>query len=237
MANSARQDPLRKGAPVVTPAESFWSERRWERLAPLSGVVAVVLFVVGFIVFEVVGDTPDGDAGAEQYLSYFREEDGSIWGGSWLFALGIFFFLWFLGSLRAALYRAEGGVGRVASIAYAGGVGGALLLLASLGTQASGAIAADENRNFSAQAAEALWWAGDGFFVGSTFFLAALFAATAVLTVRTRLFPLWFGIVSAIFALASLIVFISWAVVIFATPLWILFVAVWLATRPRVPAV
>lgn len=87
---------------------------------------------MGFIVFEVVGDTPGGHATAEQYLTFFREEDGPIWAGTWIFFVGMFFFLWFLGSLRAAFYRAEGGVGRLASVAYAGGVGTALLLMASV---------------------------------------------------------------------------------------------------------
>lgn len=212
-------------------SEGFWSERRWERLAPLSGIVAVVLFVVGFLVFEVVGDTPEDDATATQYLTFFRDEEGSIWIGTWIFFIGLVFFLWFLGSVRAALYRAEAGVGRVTSIAYAGGVGAALLLMAALGTQVSGAIAAGENENLSPQTAETLWWAGDGFFVGATFFLGAFLAACAVLALRTRVFPRWFGFVTAILALASLVPFVSWAVLIFAMPLWIIFVAIRLYVR------
>ena len=216
-------------------SEGFWSERRWERLAPLSGIVAVVLFVVGFIVFEVVGDTPGGDGTAAEYLAYFRDEEGSIWIGSWIFLVGIVFFLWFLGSVRASLFRAEGRVGRVTSIAYAAGVGAALLLTAALGAHISGAIAADENDTLSPQTAETLWWAGDGFFVGATFFLGAFLAASAILALRTRVLPRWFGIVTAILALASLVPFVSWAVLIFAMPLWIIFVSIWLFTRPAAP--
>jgi hypothetical protein len=217
---------------MVERTEGFWSERRWERLAPLTGIVAVVLFVVGFLVFELVGDTPEGDETAEQYLTFFQEEEGSIWAGTWIFFVGIVFFLWFLGSVRAALHRAEGGVGRVASIAYTGGVGTALLLTAALGAQVSGVIAADENENLSAQTAETLWWVGDGFFVGATFFLAAFLAASAILLLRRRVLPLWFGIVTAILAVAAFVPFISWAVLIFAMPLWIIFVAIWLYVRP-----
>jgi hypothetical protein len=219
---------------MTVPSERVVSQGRWERLAPLSGVVAVILFVVGSIVFEVVGDTPDDDATAQQYLSYFRDEDGSIWVGAWIFLLGAAFFVWFLGTLRAALYRAEGGIGRIASIAYAGGVGAVLLFAAVIAASISGAIAAEDGENLSPEAAQALWWVGNGFFVTATFFLAAFYAASAVLFVRTRVLPVWFGVVTAILALASAIPFISWAVLLFATPLWTSIVAIWLFVRPPV---
>jgi hypothetical protein len=221
---------------VVTRSEGIRSEGRWERFAPLSGIVAVVLFVVGFILFEAVGDTPDDDATAEAYLSYFREEDGSIWFGAWVFLVGIFFFLWFLGSLREAFARAEGAVGRLTSIAYTGGIGAALVFSSLLAVQISGAIAADEGDNLTPEAAQALWWVGDGFFFTTSFFLAALYAASALITLRTRILPLWLGIVSAILALASLIPFISWATLIFATPIWTIIVSILLYVRRATPA-
>lgn len=221
---------------MVARSEGTWSEGRWERLAPLSGIVAVVLFVVGFLVIELVGDTPDDDATAEAYLSYFRDDDGSIWGGAWILLVGMFFFLWFLGSLRAAFARAEGGVGRLTSIAYTGGIGAALLFSGLVAVQISAVIAAEEGDNLTPEAAQALWWAGDGLFVTTSFFLAALYAASAVLTLRTRILPLWLGIVSAILALASLIPFVSWATLIFATPIWIIIVSIWLYMKRAAPA-
>lgn len=215
--------------------ETLSSAQSRSSLAPLSGVVAVVLFVIGFIIFEVVGDTPDGDETAQQYLDYFRDEDGTIWIGAWIFLVGIVFFLWFLGTLRAALDRAEGGGGALARTAYAGGVGTALLVSASLGTQISGAIAADENDALDPAVAQTFWWAADGLSVAATFFLAALYAATAVLAWRTRLLPRWFAVVTAIFAVASAIPFVGWGALFFALPLWIVFVALWLSLR-RAPA-
>lgn len=208
-----------------------WSETRWERFAPLSGIVAVILFVVGFLVFEVVGDSPGSDLTAEQYLAYFQAEEATILAGSWIFLLGIPFFLWFLSTVRAALERSEGGAGKLVTVAYAGGVGVALLVAATLGTQMAGAIAANDNANLSPQTAETLWWAGDGFMVGAFFFLATFLAACAIAAFRTRVFPLWLGIVSVILAVGAAIPFVGWAVLIFAMPLWIIFVAIRLATR------
>jgi hypothetical protein len=42
--------------------------------------------------------------------------------------------------------------------------------------------------------------------------------------------------VSAILALASLIPFISWASLIFATPIWIIIVSIWLYMKRAAPA-
>jgi hypothetical protein len=39
----------------------FWSERRWERIAPMSGVAAVALVAVGFVVHETGATRPDSD--------------------------------------------------------------------------------------------------------------------------------------------------------------------------------
>jgi hypothetical protein len=213
---------------MVAPRNGFWSQERWERIAPLSGVVAVVLLVVGFLVFGLAGDRPGDDAAADEYLSYFRDDAGAVWVGSWIAFIGFAAFIWFLGSLRTALLRAEGGVGRLASLAFAGGVAATILLLASLATQISGAIAADESENLSAQTAEALWWAGNGFFVAATFALAILLAATAIVALRSRVLPSWFAWLSGVMALVALVPFISWALVIFVMPLWIVGMSLWM---------
>jgi len=47
--------------------------------------------------------------------------------------------------------------------------------------------------------------------------------------------PRWLGFLTAILALASLVPFVSWAVLIFAMPLWIIFVSIWLFTRHAAP--
>lgn len=219
---------------MVVRRNGLWSQERWERIAPLSGVLAVLLLVVGFLVFGLAGDRPASDAAADEYLAYFRNDDASIWIGSWIAFIGFAAFIWFLGSLRSVLFRAEGGVGRLASLAFAGGVATAILLMASLATQISGAIATDENENLSAQTAEALWWAGNGFFVAATFALAVLLAATAIVALRSGFLPAWFGWLSAVMALVALVPFISWALVIFVMPLWIIGTSLWLWRAPEV---
>jgi hypothetical protein len=124
---------LKLAAPTVRPARS-------NALAPLTGVVAVALLLLGALIHDVIGDVPDGDAPAAEFASYYQEEDGSIWWASLPIFVGIGFFLWFVGALRGALHEVEGGVGRLASTAHAGGIATAVLIFAGFGTQVSAAI-------------------------------------------------------------------------------------------------
>jgi hypothetical protein len=202
--------------------------RRWERFAPLTGVVAVVFWVIGVLINEVAGDSPDDDAPAEEFAAYFEDETGSIYGGFFFFGLGTLFFLWFLGSLRAALARAEGGVARLASLAFAAGVGTAIFIFGFVAPELAGAIAADNSdRDLSPQTAEALFHIGVGFFAAAEFIAVVLLVATAVLILRTRIFPVWLAWANIVLAIGLLIFPIGWAVLIFGLPLWVLVVS-WL---------
>ena len=93
----------------------------WERYAPLTGVLAVVFWVIGTIVRETAVEmkTP------ATLLDSYRTEEGSILLGGFVWLLGTLFFFWFLGSLRARLAAAEGGVQRLTALAFGGGVAAA----------------------------------------------------------------------------------------------------------------
>jgi hypothetical protein len=200
---------------------------RWERLAPLTGVAAVVLWIVGVFVTESV--SPEGDSPAE-ILAYFEEEGTTILVGAFLFALGTAFFVWFLGSLRAAFLAGEGVPGRVTAIAFAGGVGKAVCDLGVVGGGVAGAIAADEGE-LAPEAAQALSWVDDAFFVGAEFMALVLMAAAALIVLRTRVFPAWMGWLALLIAVGLLVVPVGWAFLLFGLPLWVLLASVLLFTR------
>ena len=89
---------------------------RWERFAPLTGFVAVVLFVIGVVIEESGASRPDdGDPAA--LLAWFRDDTNTIIGAEFLFALGAVLLIWFFGSLRSTLRGAEGGSGRESLLA------------------------------------------------------------------------------------------------------------------------
>ena len=78
---------------------------RSERLAPLTGVAAVVLWVVGTFLLEK-DDRPDGKDTAA-FVAWVEENDSAIVAGGVIFGFGVLFFLWMLGSLRSALAGAS----------------------------------------------------------------------------------------------------------------------------------
>lgn len=213
--------------------------RRWEALAPLTGIAAVLLFAAAFVVHDVIGDTPNADAPASTFASYYEEHDGNIWLTSILISLAIFFLFWFIGVLRGAVHAAEGGVGRLAATAHAGGIATAVLILASIGTQVSGAILVSERDvGLAPDSAVAYWFIGDGLFVAAFYGAAVMVAATGLAVLRTGALPRWLGWVSLLIALVLLVPWINWAAFIFVFPLWVIVVSVllWQAAS-RAPAV
>ena len=203
---------------------------RWERLGPLAGIVAVVLFVVGVAVVEGAG-APDENASPQDYLRYYQEDDDIILLGGVIFQLGAVFFLWFLGHLRARLALAEGGVQRLTAIAYGGGLIATTCALLLPGPDEAGALS---NEDITPDAAVALNNFGDAFFVGAEFAAAGLLAATGLLVLATRVLPRWLGWLSLVVALWLLIAPVGWAALIFAVPIWTIIVSVLLFVRPTV---
>jgi hypothetical protein len=197
--------------------------RRWETLAPLTGIAAVLLFIAAFVVHDVIGDTPDGNAPAIDFTRYYQEEDGTIWGASILISLAIVFFFWFIGSLRAALHAAEGGVGRLAATAHAGGIATAVLVAASIGTQVSAALLVGErDAPIAPSTAVAYWFMGDGLFLAAFYSTAVLFAATGIVALRSGVLPRWFAWATLAVALVLVVPLVGWAAFIFAVPIWII---------------
>jgi len=172
----------------------------------------VLLFLVGAFIHDVIGDTPDGDAPAAEFARYYQEEDGSIWFASICIFIALALFLWFVGTLRATLHEVEGGVGRLATTAQAGGVATAVLIFAGFGTQVSAAIlVSDRDVPIDPEVAVGFWWVGDGIVVGAFYAAAVLLAASALVFLRSRaLVPRWFAWVSLALAILLLLPWINW---------------------------
>jgi hypothetical protein len=205
---------------------------RWERFAPLTGIVAVVLWVAGVII-ESSTDYSEKDT-PEEVLAVFQADANTLIAAGIVFAFGVVFFIWFLGSLRAALHLAEGGVGRLTSIAYGSGLLAALCLLLQVAPTVQGALDKDD---LSADAAQSLQSMAESFFGGAEFTLLAMFLAVGLLILRTRVFGAWLGWVSLAIALLLAIIPIGWAGVVWAFPLWTIVTSVLLYRRTPVAPV
>jgi len=201
--------------------------RSWDRYAPLSGVVAVVLWILGTFLLEK-DDRPEGKDTAA-FVDWVEKNDTAIITGAIVFGFGVLFFLWMLGSLRATLFAAEGGTGRLATVAFAGGVATAISMMFTYLPQAQAAF--DKN-DTSDTSIDALVHVGDAFFAGVELFAIPLLAATAVVILRFGGLPRWFAWLSLVLALILAVPPIGWLGVIVGLPLWVLLVSVLLWRRP-----
>lgn len=194
---------------------------RWERNAPLTGVVAVALWIVGTFLLEK-DDRPEGKDTAA-FVAWVEKNDTAIITGAIIFGFGVLLFLWMLGSLRATLFAAEGGTGRLATIAYGSGVATAVSMMFTVLPHAQAAFDSGDTSDTSI---DALVHMGDAFFGGVELFAIPLLAASALVILRFGALPRWLAWASLLLALVLAIPPIGWLGVIVGLPLWTLVVSV-----------
>jgi hypothetical protein len=212
---------------MATVAETRARAIEWERYAPLSGVLAVIAWVVGAMLLDASASEEEGAA----VLAAFTNDETQILVGAVIWLIGTALFIWFLGSLRSRLLAAEGGDGRLTTLAFAGGIATAVCLALMPGGQAAGALS---NEDIDESAALALNNIGDAFFLAAEYMLPVLLVASALVALRYGALPRWLAWLQLLVALVLLIGPIGWAALIFAFPVWVLVVSV-LLWRTAVP--
>ena len=155
------------------------------------------LFIIGFGIFPT---PPDVDASAAEIHDYYVDEQGGIQASMVLLTGALFFFIWFLGSLRSALRTAEGGTGRVSSIAFAGGLVSAAALF-TLITLIAGAAFRPEETMPEVTARSTTW--RSSLARPALAGLTALFAASAKVALRHGAFSSSIGLLLVLAALAQ----------------------------------
>ena len=178
----------------------FWT--RWDRYSPLAGIKAVVLWVIGIVILSGPGhlgnDSSDSPA---VVLANYQAHAAAIQWGAWFVMLGALAFLWFVGSLRSALFSAEDGTGRLSTLVGMGGVATAVgILLAHVPSFA----AATTSDNLTAPAAKALILMDDVFFYAAEFASVVFFLAAALSIFRFRALPGWLGWLALVLAVLAL---------------------------------
>ncbi len=213
------------------------SESRWARWGAISGIVFVVLFVVGFSLI----DFPSGDDSVAKITSFYNDngERAQLIIGCFLLTLSAVFFLWFLASLRARLLEVEGPPGRLTSIAFSGGIVFVTLLMVAAAVFMSVAanITFGDEKFGGAESARLL--PGLGYpilLIGGMFAAIAMIDATSVLIIRTSTLPRWIGWFGFVTAVVLLFSFLFFPLLLFL--LWVVFtsVALYRASPPGVPA-
>jgi hypothetical protein len=210
----------------------MWTSR-FVKFAPATGIVFFILAVLGFIVCEK--DSPDFVDPGPKWATYFTDRNDAITWGGIVTMTAVFFLLWFLGSLTSTLGAAEGGDRRVTSIARAGGVAGATLLLVSSAITTVAGFRVDDQKGIADDLAAAYGDISTAMgFVAAPYAFAALAGGTAVVALRTGVLPMWLGWVSAVVAIGMLVPFISWALLL-VFPLWVLIISILLLLRSAGP--
>jgi hypothetical protein len=202
---------------------------KWERWATLSGVLAVVFWILGVI---LISSKAKGDKGPEALASYHQHSDGILVGGL-LWSIGVLLFIWFLASLRSHYLAAEGQPGRLSTLAFGGGIAASVIAMLIPVADEVGALNKDD---IDASGAAVLHHFSDAFFVATEYMLPVFFFSNAILALRYGALPKWLGCFSILIGIVLLIGPIGWAALIFATPIWVLVVSVWLYLGAERPA-
>jgi hypothetical protein len=199
------------------------NQNRLDRLSPLSGVLSVLIMVVGILLFNYYEFLP----AAESIAEAMNSSASQVSTGGYIASLSTFFLIWFVGSVRNTLIMQEGGSGQLSTIAFGGGLAAAITLgISFVGIFAMG-LRAGALGGLTPIGAVTMYdfWSQ---LTGQLFaiFMAVFISAAAVISLRTGLFPAWFGWASLIIALGLLTPF-AYAVLGFAL-LWLVVVSIWL---------
>jgi hypothetical protein len=211
------------------------------RLAPLTGVLAILLGILGEVLFQTWGDEPASDAPAAELAAWMNGKEDAIFCSTWVWLLAGLAFLWFLGSLRSVLRRVEGAQGRVSAIATGGGIVAVAMFFGSFsGLMAGSTAVMVDDRVVSPALAESLYVYGyNGFFLLIELAAGVVVLATAIVTLRGTGLPKWYGWLGLLYGIWLLILPIGWIGFI-GFPIWILLTTglVWMAESksPMAPA-
>ena len=196
---------------------------RWQRWAPITGLVGIILVVVAFVALG--GSTPGGKASAEKVVRFFhahrdrqRAAAFVLW---WAATILIFFF----GLLRAVLVR--GTTGRLANIAFAGGI----ITVVGLYIMALMHFTLADSVNYAGPTiSRTLNIIDNDNFMPMVGGLGIFGIATGWSVVRTRRLPLWLGIIALVAGVACFtpIGFLGGVLL----GLWIITVSIWLTASP-----
>lgn len=209
----------------------------WERWGAVSGIIFVVLIVVGFT---LLPQNPGGEGTAQEWTAFFTDNSNQlspfppnrITAHTALVALAGFFFLWFVGALWARLRQAEGAPGWGSGVAFAGGV--AYVVLFFMATSATVAIPNSLSRydNFQLDPNSGMLLLGMSYWLlGHTGVAAGvLISATSAVAIKTRVLPSWLAWPGFAVAVLSVLTIILWWFM-WLVWLWVLLTSVLMLIR------
>ena len=186
------------------------------RIGAVTGILFVVLVVVGLVVTDAPDSEPsDNSAAIAAELENDRDqrEVGGVIG-----LFGWLSFFWFLAYFRRHLQEAEGEGGWLTSVAYGGGLVAAAVVLVAMAL--GFATTAVSNYGSDTQVAKTLVVLGWNSIVVIAPPLIALTAAASIIIVRYKALPRWIGWIGILPTVSLLMpwigapVFLAWILVV-----------------------
>lgn len=156
-----------------------------QRLAPLTGVLFVVLTAASFL---VTGEPPDNDAPAREIVDFYADKEGQVIFGAVLASLAAVSLLFFAATVRRALRRGEQDMGVLSMAALGGGIVAAAGIATDSAFRFVLADGADDISPVAMQTIHALW---STFFFPMVVGIGALVLAVSFAAIRTRVIPVW----------------------------------------------
>jgi hypothetical protein len=199
--------------------------RNREWLAPLTGVVFVVLAIIGFA---IGGEPPGADDPPEEIVEHYVDNDSSVMFGAALATIAATFAVFFFGYLRKVLRAAEGAGGMLSLVAFAGAVIFALGIAIDSMISFTLAETAEDIDPTAVQGLQALW---DNDFLPLALGTQVLWFATGLSVVLHGALPKWLGWVAIVLGVIAVTPIGFVAALLGA--IWILIVSVMLTQRAR----
>ena len=176
----------------------------WERWAPTSGILFVALLVIGLL---VAGSPASYDDSGSSIPAWLADNRRDLLISSILQGAGLALFLWYLGSLAARLR--DGGEARLATVAVAAGIVVAGLAAVTILTVAGLAYGIEQNTDAAMiKVLYDLQLAAGPLFAWP---LAAIAGATAIASLRSGVFPQWYGGLTALGTAWFVLTGFTWA--------------------------
>lgn len=175
------------------------SRSRWEKWSAGTGLVFFA-FIPALAV--LAADQPGLDASANEVLRFEIEKNSSIHLYLILWCIALVPLLWFLGTLLGALRRAEHEDSSLPTIGLTGLVLGSAGIFTTIILEGAAAF---RPRTYGPTLTKLLW---DMSYVFQPVFgvgLAVFLTVVAVLVLRTRLLPRWFGWLTLLPAVANMV--------------------------------
>jgi hypothetical protein len=208
-------------------------QSRWERLAPLTGLIAVAIIIA---VFAIGGSTPDEDDSASKVVNFYSKHHDKHMTLGFILAISVPFLIAFASTLRYELRRA-GGSGQLATMAFGGGV----LAAAGFGILSTVHIAlssaAEQVATYGTAQTLNVLDAND--FIPAAAGVGVLVLAAGMSVVRHGGLPRWLGWVAVVFGIATFTP--GGFIAVLASGIWIIVVSILLTlarhSAPAAPAV